>query len=95
MDRVTKMKNSKTRIDDRKNAEIQKKIAEEERKNKEAMAKGQCPRTFEEMTQQTADTAAKKTAEAERQRVRKIFGRRGSPSEESIPPKEWLEFSSE
>ena len=35
--------NSKSRKSNRKNAEMQKKIAEEERENKEVMAKGQCP----------------------------------------------------
>ena len=72
--------NSKIRKADRKNAEMQKKITEEEQENKEVMAKGQCSRAFKELMQQTVDAAAKKAVKAERQRIQKIFGWRGSPS---------------
>ena len=51
-----------------------KKIAEEERENKEATAKWQCPRTFKETMQQTVDASAKKAVEAGRQKGRKAEG---------------------
>ena len=62
------------RAADGKNAEMQKKTAETERENKEAMAKGQCPPTFKEMMQQTAVAATKKAVEKDKKKHQKYLG---------------------
>ena len=65
--------NKKIIAEGKKNADMQKKIAETERENKEALAKGEMPATFLAMVNKVSKAAAKAAIEEHKKNARKKF----------------------